>query len=90
MRSISCVLGLLLHHARWIELFNVGFACVLLVMGHIWWARTLVVGLLLWQVLLLLRRSTEGLVSSTVALLRSELQERINGCPAHEDNGHSE
>ncbi len=75
---------------RWIEGFNIGLACLLLIIGHTWWASAMVIGLLLWQVLLIVQRSTEGLVASTIALLRAELRSRINGCRALEDSDRSE
>ncbi len=90
MSSTKHLLKLLIQHMRWIELFNIGLACTLLIVGHTWWASVVVVGILLWQILLIVQRSTEGLVASTIALLRTELRERLSGCPAPEDSDRSE
>ncbi len=90
MSSTKTLLEMMCRKAQWIELFNVVFAAGLLVVAGVWWARAIIVVVLLWQLLLLVSSASQGLVASTIALFRAELELRLTDCPAREDSARNE
>ncbi len=76
MSSIRHLLQLLLEHIRWIELFNIGFACVLLVGSNDQWWRLVVVVVLLIQLALVVSNLGHGVMMATLKAIEQRVKHR--------------